>query len=255
MNTITRTLRLIALCVMVVVFALPSTALAVEVPRSAPATTTGQPTTQAEAERFIPLAEAAWPNSPCNGKIKIELTTQTVLQASARPQAGEPTGDRQYGGVAPVNDQEGVNQFGVRCTMLILNTSHGEELCTTIVHEAGHLSGLWHSLEPLNVMFWKAELYTPCLATTWYPRADIAIIAMELLAKNHNVMCTRLRKKPGKNPRFLCQKTDPDSGRKVPGSTSYVITPLDNYLTPAGKPRFKAVIVKGRVLSRIKLRL
>lgn len=99
-----------------------------------------------------PIAEAAWPDSPCNGQFVVtyddDLYGVDDLGHTLRAN-----------GVATIND----GSAPVNCHItLSLGLSDDPVLaCTVLVHEAGHLSGIrYHT--PGGVMSEYGSYYEPC---------------------------------------------------------------------------------------------
>jgi hypothetical protein len=100
--------------------------------------------------RFLPLARAAWPGSPCTGRETVHLGANVVLAEYAPVVAG-PDKDL-VGMAAPAT-----------CEAWLASGLTAFDFCVTLVHELGHLAGRGHTHVVGDVMNGDgAPDYEPC---------------------------------------------------------------------------------------------
>jgi hypothetical protein len=92
--------------------------------------------------RSLPIARAAWPDSPCAGHETIRLRDDAAIAAMS---------DDGIGFADPA-----------ACTAGIASGLDGYSFCVVLVHELGHLAGREHSNNPRSVMYATPARYPPC---------------------------------------------------------------------------------------------
>jgi hypothetical protein len=100
--------------------------------------------------RFLPIARAAWPDSPCAGRELVHLAGDTALRAEAPFIAGA---------------HEGLNGMAApeTCEVWLSSAMSAQTFCTVLVHEFGHLAGRLHTTEPGDLMNGEGDVdYEPC---------------------------------------------------------------------------------------------
>jgi hypothetical protein len=103
----------------------------------------------ARLDRFLPIARAAWPDSPCAGRENVHLAGDAVLHAEAPVIAG---GEALNGMAQPET-----------CEVWLSSTMDARTFCTVLVHEVGHLAGRGHTTVPGDVMNGEGDIdYEPC---------------------------------------------------------------------------------------------
>lgn len=269
MNPIAYTLRLIALCVMVMVSAIAAATPATHNQRAerhtvyvSPEAATATPTTMAEVQRILPLVDAAWPNSPCKGRITVVLDDEAGILRFAGLDTAAQKG-RTVGGAATLN-KPGADP---NCNTHILGNLHGVKLCKVLVHEGGHLSGEEHSLDPRSIMFEEGGIWQACdalfAATTRYSSATVASVAVSDalgIARNDSdgldmsgPGCQRRPYKKGskKHPRYLCSHLGVDASGN--GTVeSFQVTVWSNYYGSNGLPQASVRRISYEKLERLR---
>jgi hypothetical protein len=100
--------------------------------------------------RFLPIARAAWPGSPCAGRELVHLAGDAALRAQAPAIAGP--GEDLDGMAAPQS-----------CEVWLASGMTARTFCTVLVHELGHLAGNLHSAAPGDVMNGEGDIdWGPC---------------------------------------------------------------------------------------------
>jgi hypothetical protein len=112
---------------------------------------TAQPADDAgRLARYLPLARAAWPSSPCAGREVVHLAGDAALRAEAPAVAG--AGEALYGMAAPE-----------ACEVWLASGMTDYTFCTVLVHEFGHLAGYGHTTISGDVMNGTGDVgYAPC---------------------------------------------------------------------------------------------
>jgi hypothetical protein len=111
-------------------------------------------TDAARLARFLPIARAAWPGSPCAGRENVHLAGDAVLRAEAPAIAG-PGGA--LNGIATPET----------CEVWLAAGMDARTFCTVLVHELGHLAGREHTTTPDDVMNAEGDIdWAPCDAAT-----------------------------------------------------------------------------------------
>jgi matrixin len=114
----------------------------------------------ARLARFLPIARAAWPGSPCAGRETVHLAADTALRAAAPAVAGP--GEALNGMAEPAT-----------CEVWLGATMDQRTFCTVLVHEFGHLAGLGHTTTPGDVMNGAGDLdHRPCDRATDPPDTE-----------------------------------------------------------------------------------
>jgi hypothetical protein len=105
----------------------------------------------ARLSRFVPLARAAWPGSPCSGREIVHVAADAALAAEA-PRLTGRDGDVLEGMAAPA-----------ACQVWLAGGLSALEFCTVLVHEFGHLAGRDHTDTPGDVMNGAGDIaHEPC---------------------------------------------------------------------------------------------
>lgn len=86
-------------------------------------------TTAWKTQQSLPVADAAWPQSPCAGKLNLLNTPDATAKLTA------------HGGY----------YFG-NCDIAVRETLEPAAYCSALVHEAGHAAGMNHSDNPASIM-------------------------------------------------------------------------------------------------------
>lgn len=100
--------------------------------------------------RALPVARAAWPDSPCTGREYVAFKAPDLVE------------DGQLSYFGDTGDAYALPQ-GCR---VYISTSvlSGYQLCALLVHEFGHLAGQGHSSDPESIMNHDVPGdYAPCL--------------------------------------------------------------------------------------------
>jgi hypothetical protein len=101
--------------------------------------------------RFLPLARAAWPGSPCAGREVVHLAATARLATEAPALTTNP-GDMLEGMAAPAT-----------CEVWMAAGLDTLQFCVVLVHEFGHLAGRDHDHVPGDVMNGDDQKgYDPC---------------------------------------------------------------------------------------------
>jgi hypothetical protein len=138
-------LALIAACV-----AVPAT-LAIA---RTPATDAGR------LHRFLPIARAAWPGSPCAGREDVHVAGDAALRALTPAVAGP--GESLNGMAEPDT-----------CEVWLASGMSTRTFCAVLVHELGHLAGRGHTATPGDVMNGAGDIEWPaCDRATTPPETE-----------------------------------------------------------------------------------
>lgn len=86
---------------------------------------------QARAELYLPIARAAWPQSPCAGREVVHTGPDADVALAANDRI---TGEASIGMADPAT-----------CEIWLHTGRSAEEECDTLVHEAGHDAGYGHT--------------------------------------------------------------------------------------------------------------
>jgi len=114
----------------------------------------------ARVQRFLPIARAAWPGSPCAGRESIHVAGDTALRAQATALAGP--GESLNGMAEPDT-----------CEVWLAGDLTARTFCTVLVHELGHLAGRAHTTTPGDVMNGAGDIdWPPCDRATESPAAE-----------------------------------------------------------------------------------
>jgi hypothetical protein len=117
-------------------------------------------TDSARLQRFLPIARAAWPGSPCAGREQVHLSGDGALRAQAPALAGP--GEALNGMAGPAT-----------CEVWLASTMSARTFCTVLVHELGHLAGRGHTTIPGDVMNGDGDIdYAPCDRATEPPATE-----------------------------------------------------------------------------------
>lgn len=112
-------------------------------------------TDEQRAAVYLPIARAAWPDSPCLDRETVHLNADDAL--------------------ALLDTTDGVHAVGradpETCEVWIAGHLDPAVMCSTLVHELGHLAGMQHTndgsvMDPDGVFF-------PCLAAIYPPPGDM----------------------------------------------------------------------------------
>jgi hypothetical protein len=101
-----------------------------------PAHATAAPPTP--LHRAVTIADARWPDSPCHGHERLQLT--------ATDDGSQAAGEDMYGFAVPDTCTVYLNWARVRPLSMRLK-------CRLLMHEFGHLAGREHREDPRSVMF------------------------------------------------------------------------------------------------------
>jgi hypothetical protein len=105
----------------------------------------------ARLARFLPIARAAWPASPCAGREVVHLGAAGPLAAEAPRVTGSER--------AMLDGMAGP----ATCEVWMSGNLSALTFCTVLVHEFGHLAGHGHSPAPGDVMNGEGDVsYRPC---------------------------------------------------------------------------------------------
>jgi hypothetical protein len=100
--------------------------------------------------RFLPIARAAWPDSPCAEREVVHLASDVELRTEAPAIAGP--GEALNGMAAPAT-----------CEIWLATGLSDYTFCTVLVHELGHLAGHAHTTISGDVMNGSGDIaYAPC---------------------------------------------------------------------------------------------
>jgi len=118
-------------------------------------------TDSARLARFLPIARAAWPGSPCAGRENVHLTGDTALRAAAPAVAGP--GEALNGMAEPQT-----------CEVWLASDMSARTFCTVLVHELGHLAGREHTTTAGDVMNGEGDIdWAPCDRATDPPATEM----------------------------------------------------------------------------------
>lgn len=95
-----------------------------------------------KAQRSVPIADAAWPQSPCAGRLQVRSGPEVDAGLDAAGLDGR--------------------QFPGTCVVEVRSTLRPVTFCTVTAHEAGHAAGMGHSQDPDDLMFALSADYGPC---------------------------------------------------------------------------------------------
>lgn len=130
-----------------------------------------------KSQHALPIAEAAWPSSPCAGRLEVrsDATTDASLIAAGLDGRQPPGG----------------------CVLEVRSSLPPVRFCSVVVHEAGHAAGMGHSENPDDVMAVPTADYAPCEALA--PPTHLRALAREETARwrSHRWRCrgtTRVQK-------------------------------------------------------------
>ncbi len=121
-------------------------------------------------ERFLPLARAAWPGSPCAGREVVHVDAAAALRAEApaiAPEAREPL----QGMAEPAT-----------CEAWVAGGLSALRFCAVLVHELGHLAGRGHTHEPGHVMNGEGDISSQACERAVRPPASV-VLEQELRAQ------------------------------------------------------------------------
>jgi matrixin len=99
-------------------------------------------------QRFLPIARAAWPGSPCAGRENVHLAGDGALRAQAAALAGP--GEALNGMAEPDT-----------CEVWLASGMAARTFCAVLVHELGHLAGRAHTATPGDVMNGAGDIDWP----------------------------------------------------------------------------------------------
>lgn len=208
---------------------------------AAPAAAWDPPATdEARLAAFLPIARAAWPDSPCRSREVVHLHADQWLAAS----------DRQDGG----DIASGGRSWAPGCEVWLASSKAGGdwpttitgayEFCVVLVHELGHLAGRAHTVTPGDVMNESSAdaEYRPCRAATTPPDSWVAeqLVRAQLpppVAK-WRVVCTPLR--GAAHPRCRAERPAARTRRFVVRCRRGEPVSVDRVQRPAKRP------VRGR---------
>lgn len=144
---------------------------------------------------FMPLATAAWPDSPCAGHVNIVTGADADATINALDAAD---GKQSQGRAVPAT-----------CTAYIRSGLDPTGFCVTLVHESGHLAGMGHTHVLDDVMNGDGQAdYPPChaLADPTERQAVVANIQTMLPAPvaTWRIACTSFKLR-----RATCRATRP----------------------------------------------
>jgi hypothetical protein len=112
----------------------------------------------ARLQRFLPIARAAWPGSPCAGRENVHLSSDAALRAQAPALAG------------PGEELDGMAEPDT-CEVWLAGDLTARTFCTVLVHELGHLAGREHTATPGDVMNGAGDLDWPACDAATEPSA------------------------------------------------------------------------------------
>jgi hypothetical protein len=111
-------------------------------------------------QRFLPIARAAWPGSPCAGRETVHLAGDVALRAAAPAVAGP--GEALNGMAEPDT-----------CEVWLATGMSTRTFCAVLVHELGHLAGRAHTAAPGDVMNGEGDIDWPaCDRATESPATE-----------------------------------------------------------------------------------
>jgi hypothetical protein len=117
---------------------------------TSPAVAQTPATDAARLAQFLPIARAAWPASPCEGRENVHLAGDALLRAEAPAVAGP--GEALNGLATPET-----------CEVWLASGMDARTFCTVLVHELGHLAGRAHTTTPGDVMNANGDIdWAPC---------------------------------------------------------------------------------------------
>lgn len=90
-----------------------------------------------KVQQSLPIADAAWPDSPCTGRLQVRTNSTIDAELQAMDAQGRYSGD---------------------CVLDVRSDLEPSTFCITLVHEAGHAAGLGHS----DTMAPSGQTYAPC---------------------------------------------------------------------------------------------
>jgi hypothetical protein len=125
-----------------------------------PATAQSPAADPGRLQRFLPIARAAWPGSPCAGRETVHLSGDAVLRSQAVALAGP--GESLNGMSAPAT-----------CEVWLAGEMPARTFCAVLVHELGHLAGRGHTTTPGDVMNGAGDVDWPaCDRATPSPETE-----------------------------------------------------------------------------------
>jgi hypothetical protein len=141
---------------------------------------------------YLPVARAAWPESPCAGRETVNLHADVFLAHEAAVL------DQLRGWHAVLTGYA----YPEACTAWLASGLSARKFCVDLVHEFGHLAGRGHTDAPGDVMNTGVDgageaAYPPCDALTVPPPVEQArIYVRELLPAPRGdwaIVCTPMR--------------------------------------------------------------
>src|SRR3954449_3921765 len=112
----------------------------------------------ARLQRFLPIARAAWPGSPCAGRESLHVGGDLALRAQAPAIAG------------PGESLNGMAEPGT-CEVWLASGMTARTFCAVLVHELGHLDGREHTTTPGDIMNGEGDIDWPACDRATQPSA------------------------------------------------------------------------------------
>jgi hypothetical protein len=120
---------------------------------------------------FMPIAQAAWPGSPCAGREAVHLAGDAGLRAQAVALTGH-SGDVLNGMAAPQT-----------CEVWLASGMSARTFCAVLVHELGHLAGREHTTTAGDIMNGAGDIdWPPCEHATTPPVTAMVVAKDEVRA-------------------------------------------------------------------------
>jgi hypothetical protein len=112
----------------------------------------------ARVQRFLPIARAAWPGSPCAGRESVHVAADAALRAAAPAIAG------------PGEALDGMAEADT-CEVWLASDMTARTFCAVLVHELGHLAGRAHTAAAGDVMNGEGDVDWPACDRATEPPA------------------------------------------------------------------------------------